>query len=450
MVEITPTVILEVQALVDDGPGPDALIGRDFLTRASSVLSIADFIISLGDLVLGLHSSASECMKNTPFPLPDLQVRVASPATIAADTVECCVVYLTGSVHTRNYVSCSLHENPLLIPQLYELSGWLSHPDPVQILKKVYVQNSSDKTIELDESTLLGSPRPTVTTTASCPRPAILADFHGQQEFIQTTDPSDLESAPKESDLLKNRLAFPYEQVDMADEGYHEGSCLVPRTLTQAEDIERKESVRSREAHWLAHQDDLFDQMTIGPLRREPGEKFKNIILKYRAVWGKDLNCLRTGITPYMAYLRVKDDSVNMYTPPKNYNLLISAATTRYCELLRKARICEFSYSRHACNTFCVAKKEKLPNSLDQLGDLTDLGFLKTYRIVHSFLELNKNLVVSNNTVASLCNEVQNSKSNQIYSQQDLWQGFFQTVVHWKCRDLLAFHGQTAPSTTVN
>ena len=74
MVEITPAVILEIQALVDDGPGPDALIGRDFLTRANSVLSIADFIISLGGLVFGLHSSASECMKNTPFPLPDLQV----------------------------------------------------------------------------------------------------------------------------------------------------------------------------------------------------------------------------------------------------------------------------------------------------------------------------------------------------------------------------------------
>ena len=129
-----------------------------------------------------------------------------------------------------------------------------------------------------------------------------------------------------------------------------------------------------------------------------------------------------------------------MYTPPKTHNVLLAKATARYAQALTRAKIAEPSFAPHACNVFCVPKKEKVPETLQEIEALSEEALLKTYRIVMAFFQANANIKTTNHTVSSLRDEVLSTRPNMISSSLDLFQAFFQMVVDPKCRDYLSFH----------
>ena len=149
--------------------------------------------------------------------------------------------------------------------------------------------------------------------------------------------------------------AFPFEHHNDADESYHTGSCLVPRKLSEAEYAEWQAGIKDREEHWGADNfAKLKSLVTVGDVPQVIKDELGDLLGEFSSIFGRDLNDIRTGLVRFMAHLEVKDPNKVMYSAPRNHNLLLSEATSRYTRILMDAKICEPSFSAHAANSFCV------------------------------------------------------------------------------------------------
>ena len=468
ILRLNDDLCLELQSLVaPDAEGtPDILFGRDSLSRLSCTLSMTDSLLDIGGQVISLYDSAREAANSETSVVPSLQGHSLEAISLSPGDIKELHIRVSGPVSGRFYIAETFLPNIIVLSPCFDLQAWRFCSSPEGELDfAVFLHYSGSGHIELDAGQFVISLRPIVCSplTASIhnvvPAPVnfsatsyyreilssdsppsseeVLADAFAQLPFH--SQPEDPISAVEET--RSPHLAFPYDDPFEAGADYHTGCCLVPRVLSSAEYAEWQTDLGRRETEWA--QDDyakLFSLFHVTDVPPPIEEEFKDMIRSHCGVFGRSLDDLRTGLLHYMAHLAVKDESLVMYSPPRNHNLLLSAAAARYARCLMSAKIAEHSFSPHAANMFCVPKKERLPSTIRELEDLTDEQFLKTFRLVHAFIKLNENLRTSNHTVSSLRQSIRSTRPNMIYSAVDLFQAFFQLLVDPASRDFLAFH----------
>ena len=501
LLRITNEFCLELQTLVaPDSPGsPDLLFGRDNLQRLGVIISVTDALVDIAGNVLPLHPSVRECGEKDAVVVPPLALKSVTPVSLAPKEIKVLTVEVEGEVHGRHYRPNASSPHLSILSFDFDLMPWRvdrpGQPTPCRV--DTTLQNTGTKTIEIDANENVGTLTPIVSSAVPRPRDKAVPtrlyshidlypmDGHLLYRSSADDDPlpdisrlyidgndvvdnpaADPASAPdalsklldSDSEIIDSAVrphhvdygkppgyAFPFPDPFQSDQTYHSGCCLVPRLLSEAEMLEWKDSVADRRAHW--DQDDcatLLSHFKLPNLLSEIHREFADLVREFSPIFGRDLNDLRTGMTAFMVHLELKDPEKVMYSPSRNMNLLLSKATARYMKILVKAKIAEHSLSPHAANTFCVPKKEKLPETLEELDQMDDATFLATFRVVQAFCKLNQNLCPSNHSVASLRENILTCRPNMIYSNLDLLQSFFQLVVEPLSRDLLSFH---APGT---
>ena len=456
ILHLTPEFSVELQALVapDQDGAPDLLIGRDCLSRLNAVISLQDSVLDISGSMFRLYPDIASCSKSDPFVFPSLPLSCADNFTLPPGSFLPILVSFEGPVCTRLYSAIPFSSSIVILSPFFDLSSFDSGGATFQ----VFVHNQGSKSLDLDLKFPLGVLKPVISSSdAPSVSPLnidpIIVDSNphlGANLYIShITSQNDNLEIPRDSfftelnDNAAAQEAFPFADVFEADASYSTGCTLIPRKLSDEELLEWNSAVAKREGSW--REDDCKKLMSLFtlPVDNFPPviiDEFHEIINERCSIFGSDLSDLKVGLVDYLAHLELKDPTKIMYTPPRNLNLLLSAATARYARILMEARIAEHSFSPHAANSFCVAKKEKLPQSLRELECMDNATFLSTYRIVHAFIKLNDNLKTSSHTVASLRQSVLNSRPNYLYSSVDLLQSYFQIVLEPKSRDLLAFH----------
>ena len=461
LVSLTPEFTVELQCLVtpDSPSSPDMLIGRDSLSRLGATISLTESLLDLNGHVLLLHSTIDEAASKRTLVIPSPDLLSSSKVRIHPGEFMELGVTIQGPILVKHYTAISYVKPLLILFPVFDLYPWrcFKSDDPPPSFC-IYVHNTGRSVLEFEASQCIGKVTPMVISKNArinlkpLPTPVVQermikysqrAPSGPGQAFSQSVSPYlPPDRHPiRVDESVSPAYAFPFAHPNDADESYHSGCCLVPRVLSDAERVEWKKGIEDRRAHWASdnHQT-LLAHFTLGDVPPEILPEFKSLIEEFSSVFGRNLNDIRTGMVRFMAHLAVKDPDLVMYSSPKNLNILLSEATANYAKILVKAKVAEPSFSPHAANSFVVGKKEKLPTSIAEIRALPDERFLATYRLVHAFIRLNQNLLVSNHTVASLRTSILGSKPNRIYSSVDFLQSYFQILVSPECRDLLAFH----------